>query len=269
MSLFGKKKDLRFESITVDRQSEIFRGLEQRGWTMIQDTFQFDLEKPPEKIRKMAVRMAKDMKAELLVEVWDPIYMKRPFRGLTYAAFRKMTPEEINRKKIEEMRKKKQERPRYGSMNDPSKMIRQQAPSISEEDLKALEQIMEEEHISPEELIVKAEEKGEYDRSTSIKALSAKDPLDRQGQYEEDELDKEAEDYSGPRYKSAPEYTQGESTEGPVFEKSMEIKTIDDIETADIGEDFDAMSVMIDAGSQKDEDSSEDDNGEKDEQSSG
>ncbi len=35
MGLFGKKKEIRFEAITIERQRDVFRALEQRGHAVL------------------------------------------------------------------------------------------------------------------------------------------------------------------------------------------------------------------------------------------
>ena len=258
MGLFGKKKEIRFESITIDREKEIYRGLEKKGWTMIQDTFQFNMDKPPEKIRKMAMKMAKDLKGELLVEVWDPIYQRHPYKGLTYSTWRKMTPEEILKKRIEE-KKKKNIRPDYtGSMGDASEMLRRESEErISQDDLKTLDEIIESQHIHSSDMEVVGDESGiESGEGSSIKAISAFDPMDHQGEIRDDsEAEKEKET---PNYESAPEYGRGESGSGPVFEQKIKLETMDDIDrNPKPGEDFDAMKMMAEASEKENEEQAE------------
>lgn len=253
MGLFGKKKDIRFETITVEREKSIFKGLEKKGWTMIQDTFQFDMDKPPEKLRKMALKMARDLKGELLVEVWDPIHERHPYRGLTYSAWRKMTPDELMRKKIEE-RKKKKVRPDYSSsMGDASEMLRREKEErFSEDDLKAIDEIVESEHIHSSDMEVVGEaSKLESDESSSIKAISSFDPMDHQGEVTEDDLDAVDTSAKEPKYESAPDYGKGESGSGPVFQSSIKLETVEDMgDRPETREDFDAMEMMKEAGTE-------------------
>lgn len=247
MNLFGKKKEFRFESITIDRQREVFRGLEDRGWILCQDTFQFDMEKPPDKIRKMAMKQGKDLKCELLIEIWDPIYQAKPWKGLSYGAFRKMTSDEIIRRQVE--RKK---RPNYDhAMGDVSDMLPSRPQiQVNPEDLKALESIVEKEHIHADGMgVVSRGVDKDMGPTDSIKAVAVLDPLDHQGEMGADLVKEPAKkEDSGPRYESAPNFTQGAPISQPLFDSSMKIETLDEVlDKTDLIKEVDPLAMMIDA----------------------
>ena len=228
MKLFGKKKDIRFESITIDRRREVFKALEARGWTQCADTYQFDMDRTPEKLRKIAKQQAKDLKAELLVEIWDPIFQRTPYRGLSYSAWRKMTPEEVNQKMVE-----KALRPDYsdtmGSIEDLEKRIyHPQAPKPTE-DIRGWDTMVQAPP-SPEE---EGETYGTSEEDMGMthadfETVSVMNPYDHQGESDENlrigESDRRT---AGPA--GVPTAQGGmpgvRSGSEPVFESSMRIDT--------------------------------------------
>ncbi|OYT46165.1 hypothetical protein B6U90_01755 [Thermoplasmatales archaeon ex4484_6] len=229
MGLFSKKPKPRFEAITIDREREVFRALEDRGWILCDEPFQIELQKPAEKLRKDALAIAKDLKGELIVEVFDPIFTNMPWRGLRYAVWRKATPMEIQ----ERMRKKKQghDRPDYkdtmGSIEDIARKLDEKKIKVSEEDLHALDSIVQTE---------KTDVKGDLDGKTreelmeaenAIKAISTFDPYEHQG-----------EEGTVPELEGS----------GPVFQQSIELETDEALKENNTEvKDIDAMAMMMEA----------------------
>lgn len=236
MGLFGKKKDIRFESITIDRQHDVFRALENRGWTLCTEPFKFDIERSTEKIRKDALSMAKDLKAELLVETWDPIYHNKPYKGLSYAAWRPMTPDEVEKKRREAILKK---RPDYSdSLGEAKLQVKAQAPIATQEDMNALESMVVEEARSSEAGPSGQHpslDDGSFSSEGSIKTISADDPYHHRG------------DTARSILKEDPTISGGS---GPLFEQSMEIQ-LGEPDTSDPTAEVDAMALMMDAAQPK------------------
>jgi hypothetical protein len=229
MGIFGKKKEIRFEAITIERQRDVFRALEQRGWMLCSDPFQFDIEKPPEKLRKDALGMAKDLKAELLIETWDPIFKNKPHKGLSYSAWRPMTPEEMNKKRLEAEAVK---RPNYSDSMGSVQAKPQVAVQADESDLEALQKVMEKEIAAQPEIVTGKLVKGDgieiLTDSEGIKTLSAEDPYKRAGRTAEEII------------KEKP----GESSEGPLFEQSMKIE-LGEPDTRDPTAEVDGLAMML------------------------
>lgn len=230
LGLFNRKPKIRFETITIDRELEVFRKLEASGYVLCEDPFQFDIKKPAEKLRKDAMSMAKDLHGELIVEIFDPIYQTMPWKGLRYAVWRKATPMEI-----QERIKKQQEkhRPNYkdtmGSYDEIARQLDRKKIQVSEDDLHALDSVVSSNtHPTEREIDGKTKEELE-EASEAIKAISTFNPYDHQGE-EGHEMD--------------------EPAGGPVFEQSIQLET-DVVESEDITEDVDAMSMMQDAADNK------------------
>jgi hypothetical protein len=149
MGLFGKKKEFRFETITIDREREVFRALEDRGWSLCTDPFTFDEQKPAEKIRKDALKTGKDLDAELMVEVFDPLYARTPWKALKYAAWRKATPEEIRSRMAQKMA-----RPSYSdtmsSYEEIETRLDQKKVQVSTEEIRAFDSVVKKEDVKLE-----------------------------------------------------------------------------------------------------------------------
>jgi hypothetical protein len=226
MGLFSKKPKVRFETITIDRETEVFRALENKGWILCDDPFQFDLHKPPEKLRRDAMSVAKDLRGELIVEIYDPIYVNMPWKGLRYAVWRRATPDEI-RDRIAKQQAKA--RPNYkdtmGSYDDIHRQLDQKRIHISEEDLHALDDIKvdDDSGLSGDSGGKQSEELRMANEA--IKAISSFDPYEHQGEY----ADEEAE------------------SKGPVFEERIELQA-DVPDATDPSEDIDAMDMMMSEG---------------------
>jgi len=202
MGLFGKKKEFRFETITVDRETEVFRALEDRGWSLCTDPFQFDEQKAAEKIRKDAMRTGKDLDAELMVEIYDPLYARTPWKALKYAAWRKATPEEIRARMAKKMAK-----PSYAdtmsSYDDIESRLDQKRLQVSAEEVKVFDNTVKLEDVKLEgETYGSAYEDMGMAR-TDIKAVRAQNPFDQNNIIEE----------SQPDHK------------GPVFDSEIQIET--------------------------------------------
>jgi hypothetical protein len=232
MGLFGKKKEIRFEAITIDRQRDVFRALEQRGWKLCSEPFQIDLDKAPDKLRKDAMSMARDLNADLLIETWDPIFKNKPFRGLSYSAWRPMTPEEIKKKQMEAESAK---RPNYSDSMGVVQAKRQEIVLAEQVDLEALQKVMEKEvPLQPEIVtgkLMRAEEVGLISDSGSIRPISAEDPYHRTNRSADEVIRESPSDQGG---------------EGPVFEQSMKIE-LGEPDTTDPTASVDGMAMMLEA----------------------
>ena len=231
MGLFGKKKEIRFETITVERETEVFRALEARGWTLCTDPYQFDLQKSPEKLRKDAMKMAKELDAEIVVEVWDPIYMRMPWKGLKYAAWRRATPEEMQKRIMEKMK-----RPDYSdSMGDYDKLIQkfdQKQINVQQEEMKGLETQVTAAQPEPEGETYGSAEEDMGMRTEHFDTVSTLNPYDYHGSTDTD-LQK-------------PEGGQPPVKKGPYFESSMELQ-IGTPDSSDPTEAIDPLAMMMDA----------------------
>ena len=230
MGLFSHKPKIRFETITIDRELEVFRKLEASGYILCEDPFQFDLKKAPEKIRKDAMSMAKDLHGELIVEIFDPIFQTMPWKGLRYAVWRRATPMEI-----QERIKKRQEkiRPNYkdtmGSYDDIARKLDQKKIHVSEEDLHALDSVVsDQDGASQGDLDTKTRDELR-EASDAIEAISTFNPYDHQGE-EGHEMD--------------------QKQRGPVFQQSIELQA-DPTDSEDITDNVDAMSMMQEAANSK------------------
>ncbi|MFO8051302.1 MAG: hypothetical protein R6V01_06345 [Thermoplasmatota archaeon] len=242
MGLFGKKKKVRFETITVERERDVFNALEQRGYVLCTDPFQFDMERSHQKLRKDALSMAKDLDAELLVEVWDPIFQHMHWKGLKYAAWRKATPKELEEKRRE---KEKAERPDYsdsmGSYDDLQRRIDEKQLKVAQEDLRYFDS-----SVQKEEGQEVSERGGSEDEigmtSEQMETISSYNPYDHQGEdqdiYGEAHIDKEA------------------AQTGPVFEKNMELD-LEAVDTKDPTEDIDPLSMMTESVPSKEQENGE------------
>jgi hypothetical protein len=225
VGLFSKKPKVRFETITIDRESEVFRALENKGWILCDDPFQFDVHKSAEKLRKDAMSVAKGMHGELIVEIYDPIYANMPWKGLRYGVWRKATPDEIRERIVKQQAK---HRPNYkdtmGSIEDIERKLDQKKIHVSEEDLHALDNIK-----VTDDSDLGGDSGGRIseelrDANEAIQAISTFDPYDHQGEMAD----------------------QGTGTSGPVFEQSMEMRT-EDTNVKDPTGNVDAMEMMMSA----------------------
>jgi hypothetical protein len=232
MGLFSKKKEIRFEAITIERQRDVFRALEQRGWTQCSEPFQFDVEKVPEKIRKDALNMAKDLKADLLIETWDPIYRNKPHKGLFYSVWRPMTTEELNKKRLEAETMK---RPDY---SDSMGVVQAKAAAhvqAEQVDLDALQKVMEKEvAVQPEYttgMLVRGDDVGLVSEEGSIKTIVADDPYKTIGRGADETIREKSEYVSG---------------DGPVFDESMKLE-LGAPDTTDPTAQVDGMAMMLEA----------------------
>jgi len=226
MGLFNRKPKIRFETITIDRELEVFRKLESGGYILCEDPFQFDIHKPAEKIRKDAMSMAKDLHGELIVEIFDPVFSTMPWKGLRYAVWRKATPIEVQERIKREQNK---HRPNYkdtmGSYDDIARKLDQKKIHVTEEDLHALDNVVStQDGSSSGDLDGKTKEELKM-ASQAIEAISTFNPYDHQGE-EGHEMDGRAG--------------------GPVFEQSIEL--LPDVpKSEDISGNVDAMSMMQEA----------------------
>lgn len=223
MGLFSKKPKVRFETITIDRETEVFRALENKGWILCDDPFQFDLHKPPEKLRKDAMSVAKDLKGELIVEIYDPIYVNMPWKGLRYAVWKRATPDQI-RERIAKQQEKA--RPNYkdtmGSYDDIQRQLDQRRIHVSEEDLHALDDLK-----LDQDSDLKGDSGGKQSdelrmANEAIQAISTFDPYEHQGEYAD----------------------EGAESKGPVFEESIELQA-DVPDATDPSEEINAMDMMM------------------------
>ncbi len=223
MGLFSRKPKIRFETITVDRERDVFRALEKQGYILCDDPFQFDAQKPAEKLRKDARSVAKEIKGELIVEIYDPIYQTMPWKGLRYAVWRTATREEL----VERAKKDQEKiRPNYkdtmGSYDDIARKLDEKKIHVSEDDLRSLDVVMTGEQIDT---------KGDMDgklldelkkADSAIQAITTFNPYDHQGE-------------TG--------HEMDEQPTGPVFEQSMNDLT-EAPPSSDPTPDVDALSLM-------------------------
>ncbi|MGA1872650.1 MAG: hypothetical protein ACMUHY_03170 [Thermoplasmatota archaeon] len=232
MSLFGKKKEIRFETILIDRERDVFRMLENRGWALCTDPFQFDVQKSHEKLRKDAMKMARELHAELLVEVWDPIYQHMHWKGLKYSAWRRATQQELL-----ERQKKKVGRPDYsdsmGSLENIALKLEQKKLKVDQEELHQYDSVL-----TTDASQMEGEVYGNSDEDMGMvtehfETYSSLDPYDHQG-------------------KSASETTKRSmvdreaASQGPMFESGMVLETgVPD--TNDPTKEIDPLALMMEA----------------------
>ena len=236
MSLFGKKKNIRFESITLDRQRDIFKALESRGWTQCSEAFSFDLDRTTEKLRKDAMAMARDLKADLLIETWDPIYHNRPYKGLSYSVWRPMTQDEINKKR---MLAQTEKRPNYSdSLGTIQARPKATETLIDEKDIEAMENIVDREVLASASTEPDGGSENGPSRAIdmgSIEVVSADDPYKRRTEPPR-EVRKEA---------------MGEKAgSGPVFDEEMKLE-FGVPEESDPTSKIDAMALMAGAAEEE------------------
>jgi hypothetical protein len=225
MSLFGKKKQIRFETITVDRERDVFRALENKGWTLCTDPFQFDVQKSHDKLRKDAMKMAHEMHAELLVEVWDPIYQHMHWKGLKYSAWRRATNEEI----IERMRKKQErDRPDYsdslGSYETIAQKLEQKKIHVSEEDLHQYDSVLK---VDEQQMVGEVYGDSNEDMgmvTEHFDTVSSLNPYDHQGERQSDiRKDRNIDHQAASQGPVFDESQKLELEEGPIVEEKKEI----------------------------------------------
>lgn len=222
MGLFNKKPKIRFETITIDRESEVFRALENKGWILCDDPFQFDVHKSSEKLRKDAMSVAKEVKGELIVEIYDPIYVNMPWKGLRYAVWKRATPEQIRERLAKQQAKL---RPNYkdtmGSYEDIARKLDQKKIHVSEDDLHALDNF-----VAPGSSDQKGDPGGRISEelqiaNEAIQGISTFDPYEHQGEM----VDNTA------------------ASTGPVFQESIELVSEVPV-SEDITDKVDALDMM-------------------------
>ncbi|MEA3558544.1 MAG: hypothetical protein U9R75_04755 [Candidatus Thermoplasmatota archaeon] len=232
MGLFSKKKNVRFETILVERERDVFNALKQKGYTLCTDPFQFDAQKSHQKLRKDAMSMAKDLHAELLVEVWDPIFNHMHWKGLKYAAWRKATPAEIEEKRKEQVRA---DRPDYsdsmGSYENIQKKIDEKLLKIDDEDLRSFEESVKVEKIDHEGDVYGGSKDEIGMISERLETMSSFNPYDHQGEDQNDLREDQHID-------------QAAAKAGPVFDDNMQLE-FKEIETVDPIKDIDPLSMMM------------------------
>lgn len=221
MGLFSKKKEFRFETITSDREREVFRALEDRGWSLCTDPFQFDEQKAAEKIRKDAMRTGKDLNAELMVEIFDPLFARTPWKALKYAAWRKATPEEIRARMAKKMAK-----PSYAdtmsSYDDIETKLDQKRVQVSTEDLKVFDSAVKKEDIKLEGETYGSAYEDMGMAKSDIKAVKAQSPFDQHRVLVESQPDHQ----------------------GPVFDSEIQIET-GVPESSDPTSEIDPLALMM------------------------
>jgi hypothetical protein len=235
VKLFGKKKEIRFETITIDRERDVFRALEKRGWTLCSDPFQFDVQKSHEKLRKDAMKMARELEAELLVEVWDPIYQRMHWKGLKYSAWRKATPQELM-----ERQKVKTDRPDYSdsfsSYDTIAQKLDQKHIHISQEEVMSYDSVLKAENVEDTGEVYGNSDEDMGMRTEHIETMSSFNPYDHQGESQDDyqaqTIDKEA------------------ASQGPMFDNEMQLET-GAPEVSDPTKDIDPLALMMDAAGQE------------------
>jgi len=230
MSLFGKKKEIRFETILVDRERDVFRQLESRGWTLCTDPFQFDVQKSHEKLRKDALKMARELHAELLVEVWDPIYQHMHWKGLKYSAWRRATREEMI-----ERQKKKTDRPDYsdsmGSLENIARRLEEKKLRVDTDELHSYDSVLTAEPNQLEGEIYGGAEDDMGMVTEHFETISSYNPYDHQGQSASD-LSKDP-------------VLDGEAAgQGPVFDAGMTLET-GAPDSSDPTKEIDPLAMMM------------------------
>lgn len=223
MGLFGIKKEMRFETIVIDREKEVFRALEERGWSLCTDPFQFDEQKPAERIRKDAMKTGRDLKAELMVEIYDPLYARTPCKALKYAAWRKATPEEMRVRLANKM-----VRPSYadtmGSYDEIESRLDQKRILVSTEEMKVMDTVVKQEDVKLEGEVYGGAYEDMGMKKENIEAVRAQSPFEQQGSVIETHA----------------------SHKGPVFESEIHIETgVPD--SADPTKDIDPLVMMMEA----------------------
>ncbi|MCK5773918.1 MAG: hypothetical protein KAH57_09035 [Thermoplasmata archaeon] len=229
MKFFSKNK-IRFETITVERRSIVFRALEGRGWTLITDPYQIDMDRTPEKLRKIAMKNARELHGELVVETWDPLYLRQPYKGLTYSAWRQMTPEEIQQKKVER-EKDNTGRPDYsdtmGTLEDLSrKMLEKPKLQINTEDMNTIDQMAKDSEFSVEPGMVYGSKDTDMEMVTAnIETVSVENPYDHYGETGRDLIKKSTS--SAPGTTTVGGNLPGvQSGGGPVFDESKKLELL-------------------------------------------
>ncbi len=228
MKFFSKNK-IRFETITVERRSIVFRALEGRGWTLITDPYQIDMDKTPEKLRKIAMKNARELHGELVVETWDPLYLRQPYKGLTYSAWRQMTPEEIQQKKVER-EKDNTGRPDYsdtmGTLEDLSrKMLDKPKLQINTEDMSTIDQMAKDSEFSVAAgMVYGSKDKDMETVSADIETVSVENPYDHFGETGRDLIKSTS---SAPGTTTVGGNLPGvQSGGGPVFDESKKLELL-------------------------------------------
>jgi len=236
VSLFGKKKEIRFETILVDREREVFRQLESRGWALCTDPFQFDVQKSHEKLRKDALKMARELHAELLVEVWDPIYQHMHWKGLKYSAWRRATREELM-----ERQKKKIDRPDYsdsmGSLENIERKLEQKKLMVDTDELHSYDSVLTAEPNQMEGEIYGGAEEDMGMVTEHFETVSSYNPYDHQGQ-------------SASELSPKPILDSEAAGQGPVFESGMTLET-GAPDSSDPTKEIDPLELMMQAAPQQ------------------
>ncbi|MBN1389046.1 MAG: hypothetical protein JXA22_00205 [Candidatus Thermoplasmatota archaeon] len=237
MGLFGKKKEIRFETILIEREREVFRQLENKGWSLCTDPFQFDVQKTHDKLRKDAMKMAKELHAELLVEVWDPVYQHMHWKGLRYSAWRRATPEEML-----ERQKKKMDRPDYsdtmGSLDNIAMKLEQKKLKVDRQELEQYDSVLTAEPSQIEGEVYGDSEEDMGMVTEHIDTVSTQNPYDIQGSTEDAALRSSTLDHEA-------------ASQGPVFDGEMKLET-GDPDSSDLTGEIDPLALMMEAASVQD-----------------
>lgn len=232
MGLFGKKKEIRFETILIDREREVFRQLENRGWALCTDPFQFDVQKSHEKLRKDAMKMARELHAELLVEVWDPIYQHMHWKGLRFSAWRRATPEELL-----ERQRNKLNRPDYsdtmGSLENIAQRLDQKTLKVDQEELHQYDSVLTSDisEVGGEAYGSSEEDMGMV--TEHLDTVSSLNPYDYQGSTDDDTIKGSTIDREAAR-------------SSPVFDGEMQLQT-GEPDSSDPTKEIDPLALMMQA----------------------
>ncbi len=231
MGLFSKKPKIRFETIFIEQEKDIFRALEAKGFALCTDPFQFDVHKSHEKLRKDAMKMGKELHAELIVEIWDPIYQKMHWKGLKYSAWRKATPEELIARK-----KKDSIRPDYsdsfGSYDEIARKLDEKKLKVDTQDVQTFNEV-----VSTDDITLEGETYGSSEDDPGMivekfDTVSTFNPYDHQGESQrdirKDHIDTEA------------------ASQGPQFDSSFKME-IGAPEIRDPTEEIDPLAMMMEA----------------------
>jgi hypothetical protein len=236
LSLFGKKTSIRFETITVDREKDVFRALENKGWTLCSDPFQFDVQKSHEKLRKDALKMAKELHAELLVEVWDPIYQHMHWKGLKYGAWRMATREELlEREKAKQLTGRPDYSDSLGSIETIAQKLEDKQIHVNQDELHQYDEVL-----VADKSQMTGEVYGNSDEDMGMvtehfDTISTLNPYDHQGE-NQSEIRKDTN------------VDQEAARQGPVFDESQKLELGEDpMVDQNLAEAIDPLALMMEA----------------------
>ncbi len=242
MSLFGKKTSIRFETITVDREKDVFRALENKGWTLCSDPFQFDVQKSHEKLRKDALKMAKELHAELLVEVWDPIYQHMHWKGLKYGAWRKATKDELlEREKAKQLSGRPDYSDSLGSIETIAQKLEDKQIHVNQDELHQYDEVL-----VADKSQMTGEVYGNSDEDMGMvtehfDTISTLNPYDHQGE-NQSEIRKDTN------------VDQEAAKQGPVFDESQKLELSEDpMFDQKPAEVIDPLALMMEAAPTQEE----------------